>query len=110
MTDRDIIIRLATEVMGWNIRAVALTSGIFDAPDGGTHCWPKWNPLESWDDVMEMQSAFGEKNPLEYARCLMAILDPTKTGLSNQLAWRCANATPRQRCEAMIAALDGGTA
>lgn len=55
MTDREIVIHLAEKVMGFKARAVALTSGVFDAPDGCVHIWPKnWNPLESIADAFEV--------------------------------------------------------
>lgn len=52
MTDREIVVALAEKAMGWKARAVALTTGIFDDPDGGTLHWPNtFNPLESIADA-----------------------------------------------------------
>lgn len=59
MSDREKIIQLA-EIMGWKLRAVALTSGIFDLPDGRVRVWPNgWNPLVDLNDAMGVSERCG---------------------------------------------------
>jgi hypothetical protein len=104
MNDQQIIRFLAEKIMGGTLEECSckirfrLMVGKY-----GRH----WNPLTSMADAFEVQAAIENANPMEYARCLMALVDPDGTALRNQLTWRVANATARQRCLAACQALGG---
>lgn len=105
MTDREIITHLATKVKGWDARAVALTSGIFDAPDGSVHVWPRnWNPLESIADAFDVQQHAMEspERRRSYTRWLNRIAWDITTD-RNGRDWAMINASARHRCIALLA-------
>lgn len=105
MTDRDIITHLATKVMGWELRALALTSGIFDAPHGRVYHWPNsWNPLESHDDSAQVQAVIlASPKGNDY---VLRLHDAACKGVAvitmQRLLRFMLTATPRQKCIAAV--------
>jgi hypothetical protein len=77
VTNKQKIVALA-KVMGWKPRVVALTSAVFDAPDGKAYDWPgNWNPLESIADAWMIVDRMKEKHDLKLQ------LERTRT------CWKC---------------------
>lgn len=121
MTDRDIIVRLATEVMGWKS-----ADGIerddqccfFRPTESGKRlvCWwnsvtcsgaSAWNPLESITDAYEMEAAIPEAERDAYigyleCECVRGGFDSDSPAHEFAIV----HATPRQRCLATIAMME----
>lgn len=122
-TDREKVIKLATEVMGWYILDPELNP-TGDIPKGATlcswfggdlSCWSGpisgarrgWNPLESISDAMDMQAKIPELLCWKYVTELLKLIEPdTWEYPSTNTYWNLANATARQRCDAVISALE----
>ncbi len=110
MSDRDIIEFLATKCMGWKVIALGVTSGIFD-PDpanitGPARVWPRnFNPLENIADAMECQAALPEDKRWDFVNKLRREIDAPLNTID--AVWELINATPRERCLAIVKALGG---
>lgn len=76
VTDAEIVETLATKIMGWKVRALALTSGVFDEPnDGMTHVWPRdFDPLTSVSDAFAALEAI-KMNPRDFAEITTCMVD-----------------------------------
>lgn len=104
--DNAIVARLAREVMGWSIHV--RFDGKMDVhwSDGN---WKEWNPLESIADAFEVQTEL-LKNPRLASIYAYRLNDMAYNGLAvcplRRVIAFLLSATPRQRCEAAIAALD----
>lgn len=101
MTDREKVVKLATDVMGWKDFGKNVSD---DSP-----LWKLWDPLESICDAYEMESKIPVALRDEYTRALWGLFADTKTQLWRSKFdgyWYFTHATARQRCEAAISALE----
>lgn len=123
MTDRDKVVKLATEVMGWYILDPEFNP-TGDIPKGATLCswsgcnlsyWAAperarrpWNPLESIANAYEMESKIPVALRDEYCRALWNSFAGIKTPWRSKFEgyWYFTHATARQRCDAAISALE----
>lgn len=120
MTDSEILTKLAT-LMGWkpfnsdeggygSIYYRAMDGCLWLYEYGSDVMFRNWNPITSIADAFEVQAkieATGEK--LRYAACLHLLLDEQTPNLSpSAFLFAIANASPRDRCAAMVKCLEDG--
>lgn len=121
MTDREKVVKLATEVMGWTMRPARRLKepdypcfgmdldamATFYEWEDGSVSFRGWNPLDSISDAMEMQAKIPEALHWYYVTELLKLIEPdTREYPSTNTYWMLANATARQRCDAAISALE----
>jgi hypothetical protein len=127
MTDREGIIRLATEYMGWSVvgfedgdrRGDSLPRLVEQAsfkPNGDRHWYLITGNsrtervidfFESPADAFELESAIPEAKRHKYLlRLYDSIVGNTPIIGTTRLYWGLAHATPRQRAQAALAVLD----
>lgn len=103
LTDRDIVIRLATEIMGWH----TITSGVcWWRGDRAMRCGTDWNPLKSIADAFELEGAIPEENRWRYVMSLRELVAPEEEEPTLKLQWLITHASPRQRCMAALSILE----
>lgn len=126
LTDREKIILLATEFMGWLLyvgnpgRPLKRSDCPCFYPDPSNVGWVNfyewedeqvscrdWNPLEDISDAMEMQAKIPEALRFEYCKQVehFSMLDKGPLNAADQY-WCLVNATARQRCDAAISVLE----
>lgn len=122
MTDREKVVKLATEVMGWTMRPprrlkepdypcfgmdLDAMATFYEWEDGSVS-FRGWNPLDSISDAYEMESRIPVALRDEYCRALWNSFADIKTPWRSKFEgyWFFTHATARQRCDAAISALE----
>lgn len=116
MTDREKVVKLATEVMGWKVRPAHESRRlVIDCGDGRIRHLTQvnglvdvWDPLDSILAAYEMESKIPVALRDEYCRALWGLFADIKTPWRSKFEgyWFFTHATARQRCDAAISALE----
>lgn len=112
MTDREKVLWLAEKVMGWKLCACRLGGkSCGQIYDGNGACRTSWNPLESWADAMEVQAKIlaDSKTADNYLYRLKDLFCAGRVIVSTTaMMRRFISATPAERMDAMILAMQEG--